>query len=134
MTAVIDRLDVTARLGFKAIHFLPWTAWGDESVNWGYAPFQHFAVDPRLANGWGQPAEKLTQLIALVNACHTRGIHVIMDGVFNNVTPRFPYPQFYSDPSRCPHSGQFGGEFANLPDTNFANACTRELILDACPY
>ena len=134
LAAVVDRLDAIAQLGFNAILFLPWTAWGSDDFNWGYTPFQHFALAPRYADQWDDPAEKLTQLRTLVDACHAHDIHVIMDGVFNHVTPAFPYPQFYSNPALCPYTGQFGGAFGNLTDLNFDSACTRQLVQDACLY
>src|SRR3954451_20398563 len=48
----------------------------------GYDTRDHFRVDPRL----GSEAD----LVALVEACHERGIRVQLDGVFNHVGRGFP--------------------------------------------
>jgi pullulanase len=134
LAAVIDRLDYLRDLGFNAIQFMPWTAWRHQQFDWGYEPFQYFAVESRYANDLDQPAEKLSWLKRLVNECHARDIHVIMDGVFNHVSPDFPYRALYRFPQACPFTGEFGGAFASLQDLDFDNACTREFILDVCLY
>jgi 1,4-alpha-glucan branching enzyme len=133
--AVCDRLDHLAnQLGVNAILFMPWTAWWDERFNWGYDPYQYFSVEYRYANALGKPAEKLSWLKRLVSACHDRGIHVIMDGVFNHVSyvraqknRGFPYYWMYENPDACPYVGKFGGEFHGLSDLDFHNRCTREV-------
>ncbi|MFP5283247.1 MAG: alpha-amylase, partial [Actinomycetes bacterium] len=50
LRAVMDRLDHVAGLGFDAIEFMPWTAWRHVDFDWGYEPFQYFAVESRYAN------------------------------------------------------------------------------------
>jgi pullulanase/glycogen debranching enzyme len=144
LDAVRDKLDYLAGgLGVNAILFMPWTAWPGEGYNWGYNPYQYFSVEYRYANAIDQPAEKLSWLKRLVTACHERGLHVIMDGVFNHVGDvdpsgdlayGFPYRWFYQDPLACPYVGTFGGEFAGLKDLDFNNGCTREFIRDVCLY
>ena len=132
--AVQDKLDYLVDLGINGILFMPWTTWTQREFDWGYAPFQYFAVEYRYANNLEQPEEKLSWLARLVSACHERDVHVIMDGVFNHVSPDFPYRDFYLDPESCPFTGTFGGEFAGLQDLNFENTCTREFIRDVCLY
>ncbi|HEX8184019.1 MAG TPA: alpha-amylase family glycosyl hydrolase, partial [Blastocatellia bacterium] len=84
--AVRSKLDyLKNELGINAILFMPWTAWPGEGFNWGYTPYQYFSVEYRYANAVSQPAEKLSWLKQLISECHERGIHVIMDGVFNHV-------------------------------------------------
>jgi 1,4-alpha-glucan branching enzyme len=135
LDAVTDRLDDLAALGFTAIEFMPWTAWKNRDFDWGYEPFQYFAVEARYADDLEQPAEKLSWLKALVSACHDRGLHVIMDGVFNHVSFAFPYDQLYQDPGECPFTaGAFGGSFPGLQDLDFTNDCTNQLILEVCQY
>ena len=132
---VRDRLDFLAAHGFNAILFMPWTAWRNRSFDWGYAPFQYFAVESRYADEADHPEDKLIWLRELVNACHARGIHVIMDGVYNHTSTDFPYPQFYLHPHDCPFTDRaFGGEFVGLQDLDFANDCTLEFITDVCRY
>jgi 1,4-alpha-glucan branching enzyme len=144
LDAVRDKLDYLAgRLGINAILFMPWTAWPGSGFNWGYTPYQYFSVEYRYANAVAQPAEKLSWLKQLISACHERGIHVIMDGVFNHVGDvdpsgeqalGFPYRWLYQDPLACPYVGTFGGEFAGLRDLDFNNGCTQEFIRDVCLY
>jgi pullulanase len=134
LDAVVDRLDYIRDLGFDAILFMPWTAWKSDRFDWGYEPFQYFAVEPRYAHDLTAPAEKLSWLKRIVSECHDRGIHVIMDGVFNHVSVDFPYKALYREPADCPYTGDFGGSFPGLQDLDFDNACTRELIRDVCLY
>ncbi|HET9873677.1 MAG TPA: alpha-amylase family glycosyl hydrolase [Propionibacteriaceae bacterium] len=135
LDAVVDKLDDLAALGVNAILFMPWTAWKNQSFDWGYEPFQYFAVEARYTHDLNQPAERLSRLKALINACHARGIHVIMDGVFNHVSREFPYQRLYRDRTACPFTaGPFGGEFDGLQDLDFNNDCTNELIADVCRY
>lgn len=134
LAAVVDRLDYLRDQGFNAILVMPWTAWANQEFDWGYEPRGFFAVESRYANDLAQPAEKLSWLKRLISACHDRGIHVIMDGVFNHVSRDFPYQQLYRDAGDCPFTGQFGGAFPGLLDLNFGNACTQDLIDDVCRY
>jgi len=135
LAAVIDRLNDLRDLGVTAIEFMPWTAWKHQEFDWGYEPFQFFAVEARYANDLDRPAEKLSWLKQLVSECHDRGIHVIMDGVFNHVSYDFPYPQLYQDPSECPFTAaSFGGTFPGLQDLNFGKPITGELIAEVCRY
>lgn len=135
LAAVGDRLDYLRAAGFNAIEFMPWTAWADQSFDWGYVPRGFFAVESRYCNDLERPAEKLSWLKRLISACHDRGIHVIMDGVFNHVSRDFPYSQLYRDPVDSPFTDKpFGGSFVDLLDLDFANPPTGELIDDVCRY
>lgn len=134
LDAMRDKLDYLVDLGINAILFMPWTSWNTIEFDWGYVPYQYFAIDYRYANDLDHPEEKLSWLNKLVAACHERDIHVIMDGVFNHVSQDFPYKQFYSNHADCPYTGQFGEAFSTLQDLNFNNTCTQELIRDVCLY
>ncbi len=135
LAAIVDRLDYLRAAGFNAIEFMPWTAWADPSFDWGYVPRGFFAVESRYCNDLERPAEKLSWLKRLISACHDRGIHVIMDGVFNHVSRDFPYSQLYQDPTHSPFTDHpFGGSFVDLLDLDFANPATGELIDDVCRY
>ena len=86
LDAVRDKLDYLQHdLGINAILFMPWTAWPGERFNWGYTPYLYFSVEYRYANAISAPVDRLSWLKRLVSECHARGIHVIMDGVFNHV-------------------------------------------------
>ena len=135
LDAVCDKLDYLMNCGFNAILFMPWTAWSNDKFNWGYTPSLYYSVEYRYANDLEHPEEKLSWLKTLINECHVRGIHVIMDGVFNHVFTGFPYKAFYqSDDDDCPYTGQFYGQFPGLQDLDFHNTCTQEFIFDVCRY
>ncbi len=134
LDAVTDKLGYIKDLGFNAILFMPWTAWRNRDFDWGYEPFQFFAVEYRYADDLDRPAEKISWLKKLINACHDLDIHVIMDGVYNHVSEDFPYKQMYLNRSDCPFTGIFGGAFPGLQDLNFYNDCTNRFILDVCLY
>lgn len=137
--AVIDKLDYIRDLGFNAIEFMPWTAWPGNEFSWGYDPFMYFAVEYGYTHFPLEPAEKLSRLKRLISECHQRGLHVIMDGVFNHVQKGregfgFAYYWLYKNASDCPFIGQFGDGGFNLDEIDFRNACTAQFILDVCRY
>lgn len=83
--AVQDKLDYLQTLGVNAIEFMPWTPWPGSGFSWGYDPKDFFAVGHRYVHDPSADLDKLHKLRELINACHARDMHVIMDGVFNHV-------------------------------------------------
>jgi hypothetical protein len=83
-----DTLDYIQKLGINAIELMPLNEF-DGNINWGYGPSFHRALDKY----YGSPAA----LKALVDECHTRGIAVIVDVVFNHITGGSPFAQLYWD-------------------------------------
>lgn len=146
LDAVCSKLDYLVALGINAILFLPWTAWGNELYSWGYVPCQYFAVEHRYTNDPtdttpDHETKQLSRLRHLISECHRRGIHVIMDGVFNHAGPDpaaptagFSYRGLYENPDDCPYVGAFGGSFSGLKELNYHNGCTQEFIRDVCFY
>lgn len=135
LDAVVDRLDDLRGAGFTAIEFMPWTAWKTAEFDWGYEPYQYFSVETRYADDVLGPAEKLSRLKRLISECHDRGIHVIMDGVFNHVSVEFPYRHLYRNPDDCPFTRRtFVKAFPGLQDLDFAEPITGELVRDVCRY
>ncbi len=145
--AVGEKLDYLAQtLGITAILFMPWTAWANDLYSWGYTPYQYFSVEHRYTNDVtdtspNHESNQLSRLRDLISACHARGMHVIMDGVFNHVGPDtntsflgFPYRWLYLDPDACPYTGTFGGTFKGLQDLDYHNGCTQQFIADVCFY
>jgi len=137
--AIHDKLDYLESLGVNAVEFMPWMAWPGDDFSWGYDPFQFFAVEYRYVHDAAAPADKLFRLKTLINALHDRGIHVIMDGVFNHVraginpNKGFPYVWLYQNPEESPYIGPFerGGFFEEF---DYNNLCTQEFIRDVCLY
>lgn len=85
---VLDTLDYFQRLGVTAIEFMPINEF-DGNQSWGYNPTYHYALDKY----YGTP----DAFKALVDACHERGIAVIVDVVFNHAHERNPLCMLYWD-------------------------------------
>ncbi len=139
LDAVHDRLDYLQTLGVNAIEFMPWTPWPGGDFSWGYDPRDFFAVEYRYVHDPAAPTDLLHKLRTLINACHDRGIHVIMDGVFNHVRAGnspgkgFGYRWLYQNPDESPFIGAFeGGGFFEEFDHN--NKCVQEFVRDVCLY
>jgi maltooligosyltrehalose trehalohydrolase len=80
--AIIGRLDDLVSLGINAIELMP-VAQFPGNRNWGYDGVLPYAVQ----NSYGGPAG----LKKLVNACHTKGIAVFLDVVYNHMGPEGNY-------------------------------------------
>lgn len=85
---LVDRLDYLHELGVNAIELMPVAGFpGDRS--WGYNPRHFFAPD----DSYGTPQE----LQRLVDACHRRGMRVILDLVLNHAEMETPLTQIDFD-------------------------------------
>ncbi|MBI5342924.1 MAG: malto-oligosyltrehalose trehalohydrolase [Deltaproteobacteria bacterium] len=80
--AVIPRLDALKDLGITAIELMP-VAQFPGSRNWGYDGTYPFAAQ----NSYGGPKG----LAGLVEACHLRGLAVVLDVVCNHIGPEGNY-------------------------------------------
>ncbi|WP_224491323.1 alpha-amylase family glycosyl hydrolase [Robertkochia flava] len=85
--AVEDRLDYLQTLGVNAIELMPVNEF-DGNESWGYNPSFHMALDKY----YGTP-EAFKQLI---DACHARGMAVIIDVVYNHATGQHPYVRLWN--------------------------------------
>lgn len=83
---LMERLDYLAELGVNAIELMPVSEF-DGNISWGYNPTYHYALDKY----YGTP----DALKALVDACHQRGIAVILDVVFNHAHEKSPLAMLY---------------------------------------
>ncbi|MEO1401678.1 MAG: malto-oligosyltrehalose trehalohydrolase [Cyanobacteria bacterium J06635_1] len=84
--AAIERLDHLVSLGITAVEIMPVAQFpGDR--NWGYDGACPFAVQ----NAYGGP----DGLKRLVDACHQRGLAVILDVVYNHFGPEGNYTGLY---------------------------------------
>jgi maltooligosyltrehalose trehalohydrolase len=95
--SVISRLDELKDLGVTAVELMPVAQFpGDR--NWGYDGTYPFAVQ----NSYGGPAG----LRRLVNACHQRGLAVLLDVVYNHLGPEgnylWDYGPYFTDRYRTP--------------------------------
>ncbi|UFS70241.1 alpha amylase C-terminal domain-containing protein [Geomonas sp. RF6] len=134
MAEMLKKVEYLESLGVNAVEILPWTGCSGSGYSWGYTPFLYFSVTNRYVDDKKYPLEKISQLKALINALHSKGIHVIMDGVYNHVSDMFPYYQLYKDRDVCPFIGNFKeyGSFGQVIDFN--NECANEFILSVCKY
>ncbi|MBI2534849.1 MAG: malto-oligosyltrehalose trehalohydrolase, partial [Deltaproteobacteria bacterium] len=80
--AAIEHLDYLKQLGITAVELMP-VAQFPGSRNWGYDGVYPFAVQ----NSYGGP----DSLKGFVNACHKRGLAVILDVVYNHLAPEGNY-------------------------------------------
>jgi hypothetical protein len=85
---LIDTLDYIARLGVNAIELMPNSEFEGNS-SWGYNPSYHMALDKYYGT-----ADKFKEFI---DSCHSRGIAVIMDQVFNHAYGQNPVAQLWWD-------------------------------------
>ncbi len=78
LRGLVPWLDDLLELGANGLALGPVFA----SETHGYDTVDHFRVDPRLGTE--------DDLVALIEACHARGVRVQLDGVFNHVGRGFP--------------------------------------------
>lgn len=79
LQGVLDHLDHIAELGINAVYFTPLF---EATTNHKYDTQDYMKVDPHFGTN-----EKLKEL---VDACHARGIRVLLDAVFNHSGRTFP--------------------------------------------
>ena len=95
--AVTSRLDELKDLGVTAIEIMP-VAQFPGSRNWGYDGVAPYAAQ----NSYGGPLE----LQKLVDACHVRGLAVVLDVVYNHFGPEGNYlaefGPYFTDDYRTP--------------------------------
>ena len=138
LAVVRERLDYLQRLGVNAIQFMPWTQWPGENYSWGYEPQGFFAVAFPYTLSPADASEKLFLLKRLISDCHERGMHVLLDGVFDHVTGDdahrgFGYRWLWKEPNDSPYVGDFAG-VGYGKDLDFHNGCTVDFIFDVCRY
>jgi hypothetical protein len=83
---IMDTLDYLQRLGINTIELMPVNEF-EGNNSWGYNPSFHMALDKY----YGTPES----FKALVDACHERGIAVVLDVVFNHAFGESPLARLY---------------------------------------
>lgn len=95
--AIETKLDYLVELGITAIEIMPVAQFSGDR-NWGYDGVFPFAVQ----NTYGGPSS----LQHLVNACHAKGLAVILDVVYNHVGPEGNYfsdfGEYFTDKYQTP--------------------------------
>jgi maltooligosyltrehalose trehalohydrolase len=104
--AILPRLSELNDLGINTIELMP-VAQFPGIRNWGYDGVSLFAVQ----NSYGGP----DRLKKLVNACHEKGIAVVLDVVYNHLGPEgnylWDYGPYFTDKYKTPW-----GEAVNFDD------------------
>ena len=98
---VIPKLEYLTELGITAIELMPVSQFPGER-NWGYDGVYHYAPQ----NSYGGP-EGLKKLI---NACHSSGLAVILDVVYNHFGPEGNY------------TGKYGSYFTHMYHSPWGDA------------
>jgi maltooligosyltrehalose trehalohydrolase len=121
--AAIETLDHLVALGVTALEVMPVADWAGRR-GWGYDGVLLFAP----YHGYGTPDE----FRALIDACHQRGLAVILDIVFNHLGPEGNFSHQYSD--YFFHEGQDNpwGQNFNLHGEN--SAAVRAMLLHNVRY
>ena len=139
--AVLDKLDYLAGVGFNAIEFMPWIAFPDEDAfSWGYDPAYFFSVESLYVHVAGDETNRIYRVNRLVNECHQRGLHVLLDVVLQHAQPGptdggFAYYWLWQQPNESPFVGAFtvAPAFGSLP-LDYNNYCTQQFAVDVCAY
>ena len=124
---VIDQLDYLSGLAVNVLELMPITN-VKEDVEWGYTPLGYFAPDDQLGGTTGMKR--------LMNACHERGIAVILDSVYAHAHPEFAYSLVYDTANEPnPMMGLFSGEFFDgRPGTDYTKEFTRDYFFQCNQY
>jgi|GEM_PF-472574 len=80
LQGILDRLGYLTDLGVTALYLTPIF---HSPSNHKYDTMDYFTVDPHLGD--------LKLLRRLVDTCHQRGLHVVLDGVFNHCSDQHPF-------------------------------------------
>lgn len=131
---VQEKLDYIKNLGVNAIELMPFNEFeGNDS--WGYNPSFYFATDKAYGTA--------NDYKAFIDACHAKGIAVIMDMVLNHSYGQSPMVRMYQDASGNPTAENpwynQKSNFANPDaqwgyDFNHDSPHTRALVDSICSY
>ncbi|MGL4851303.1 MAG: alpha-amylase family glycosyl hydrolase [Phocaeicola sp.] len=91
LNGVMAKLDYLVDMGVNAIELMP-TQEFDGNDSWGYNPCYFFAMDK--AYGTKQLYKQF------IDACHQKGIAVILDVVYNHATGAMPFAKLYWDSAK----------------------------------
>lgn len=88
IAGALEKMDYLDALGVNAVEVMPVQEF-DGNDSWGYNPCSYFALDK--AYGSREMYKKF------IDECHSRGMAVIVDVVYNHLTGAHPYAKLYWD-------------------------------------
>ena len=132
LPALIPWLDHLLELGANGLALGPVF----DSSTHGYDTIDYFRIDPRLGTE--------DDLVELIEAAHSRGIDVLLDGVFNHVGPDFPALRKAREDPTCAEAHLFaqapdGGLVAfeghsSLTTLNHESGAVADLVTEVMTY
>lgn len=132
--SLIERLDYLEELGINAIELMPVQEF-DGNISWGYNPAFHMALDKYYGT---RNAFK-----SLIDACHARGMAVIVDVVYNHATGQNPYVRMYNTNGQSSGTPTADSPFFNTSathsysvfnDFDHSSAATRDYVEQTASY
>lgn len=129
-TDVIAKLNYLSDLGVNAIELMPLKTFPGD-FNWGYSPVHYFA--PESTYG------KTKELKELIDRCHSLGIRVIVDGVYNhastdNALNQIDHDYWFRREGKNPEQN-WGPEFNyELRDAKLGICPALEFVLDSIRF
>ncbi len=150
-TAFIEKLPYLKELGVTHIQLLPvqnyyysdetkkdrewdWSARGN-NYNWGYDPQSYFTPEGMYSEHPEDPASRIRELKALINAIHELGMGVILDVVYNHTCKSDLFENFLPGYSyRLDSNGEFSSKSGCGNDVASTHLMMRKLITDSLKY
>lgn len=119
------RLDYLQWLGVNAIELLPINEFNG-NISWGYNPNFYFAPD----KAYGTPDDYKS----FIDACHSRGIAVILDMVFNQTDWQHPWYLMYESGQNPFFNPSAPHAYSVLNDWNQGNPLVQRQFKDVLRY
>lgn len=124
LNGAMQKLDYLKQLGVNTIELMPIQEF-DGNDSWGYNPCFYFALD----KSYGTPQ----QYKEFIDRCHSLGIAVLLDVVYNHATNNMPFARMYWDGNRPAANNPWFNQEAPHPysvfnDFNHESRLTREFV------
>ena len=130
IAGAMEELDYIENLGVNAVQLMPIQEF-DNNNSWGYNPNHWFALDKY----YGTPEEYKE----FIDECHSRGIAVIIDVVYNHATGAHPWAKMWWGGSATASNNPFFNVSPTHPynvyhDMNHENALVKEHVKRSLEY
>ena len=130
IAGAMEQLDYISELGVNAVQLMPVQEF-DGNLSWGYNPNHWFALD----KAYGTREEYK----AFIDECHSRGLAVIIDVVYNHATGSHPWAKMWWNGSATAENNPFFNVLPAHPynvfhDMNHENAMVKEHVKRSLEY